>query len=295
MKKLLIALPLILLGYSSFAQVNDGLIELGKNYRQFMLRNSPPGSVVEDFKKYNNTDLEFVANFTKETLLSGNLISDKFLRRPDDKDLKYIYIIREVNYNVRKEKPEDNDQLVKKTLDKNISTNELLDCYYSILFTAYGNKVKPYDLSKVNFELNKYGFKNDTEKGIFFLQSMRFNGTMIWGYINIVKPPRYDEALNYIYRFPKYNGSPYYQYLDLNFPDFKMTITTDAKPQSYKEYYIDKYYETLLSQLACLNNLNKSQDDIYDLVLGSLLKESNFYKYSKREDDLKKLLVLYKK
>jgi hypothetical protein len=74
-----------------------------------------------------------------------------------------------------------------------------------------------------------------------------------------------------------------------------MTITTDAKPQSYKEYYIDKYYETLLSQLACLNNLNKSQDDIYDLVLGSLLKESNFYKYSKREDDLKKLLVVYKK
>ena len=296
MKKILLVLALILLGSSSFAQINEGLIEMGKYYRQFMFRNSPPASVLKDFEKYNNTELENTANFIKEALTNdNNLMTEKFLIRPDNKDLKYIYIVEHINYNVRKDNPEDNDQLIKELNDKDISDNELVDTYYSMLFDGYGNKIKPYDLSGVNFELNKYGLKNDTEKGIFFLQSMNFNGTTIWGYINIPKPPRYEKAFELISRFPKYNGSLYYQYLDLSFPDFKISIELDKKPQSYKEYYINKYYETLLNHLSCLNALNHSKDEIYDLILGSILKESNYYKYSKKEGELKKLLSVYKK
>jgi hypothetical protein len=260
-----------------------------------MFRNNPPDKVLGSLDKYDNTELAFVADFIQETIRqSSNILSDKFLNRPTDKDLKQIYIVRQINFNVRKENPIDNNELIETLNKKDITTQELVDNYYSMVFAAYGNKVDPYDLSKTDFQLNNYGLKDDTEKGIFFLESMRLNGLLIFGYMNIVKPPNYSKALEYINKYPKYNSSPYYQFIDLNFPDFKINIESETKQQSYKEYYIDKYYETLLSHLDCLREAGE-KEKIYDLVLGSLLKEEIYYKYSKKEKDIKKLLTKYKK
>jgi hypothetical protein len=295
MKKILLTTIILSLGQITWGQVNDGLIELGKSYRQFMFRNNPPDNVLNSLDKYDNTELAFVADFIQETIRpSSNILSDKFLNRPTDKDLKQIYFVRQINFNVRKENPIDNNKLIESLNKKEISTQELVDNYYSIVFAAYGNKVNPYDLSKTDFQLNNYGLKDDTEKAIFFLESMRLNGLLIFGYMNIVKPPNYSKALEFINKYPKYNGSPYYQFLDLNFPDFKINIESETKQESYKEYYIDKYYETLLSHLDCLREAEE-KDKIYDLVLGSLLKEEIYYKYSKREKEIKKLLTKYKK
>lgn len=295
MRKIALTTLLLLLGQITWGQVNDGLIELGKSYRQFMFRNNPPENVLGSLDKYDNTELAFVADFIQETIRPGsNVLSNKFLHRPTDKDLKQIYIVQQINLNVRKEKPIDNNKLIEGLNKKEISTQELVDNYYSMVFAAYGNKVNPYDLSKTDFQLNNYGLKDETEKGIFFLESMRLNGLLIFGYMNIVKPPNYSKALEYINKYPKYNGSTYYQFIDLNFPDFKINIESETKQQSYKEYYIDKYYETLLSHLDCLREAGET-DKIYDLVLGSLLKEEIYYKYSKREKDIKKLLTKYKK
>jgi hypothetical protein len=295
MRKIVLTTILLSLGQISSGQVNDGLIELGKSYRQFMFRNNPPDKVLGSLDKYDNTELAFVADFIQETIRqSSNILSDKFLNRPTDKDLKQIYIVRQINFNVRKENPIDNNELIETLNKKDITTQELVDNYYSMVFAAYGNKVDPYDLSKTDFQLNNYGLKDDTEKGIFFLESMRLNGLLIFGYMNIVKPPNYSKALEYINKYPKYNSSPYYQFIDLNFPDFKINIESETKQQSYKEYYIDKYYETLLSHLDCLREAGE-KEKIYDLVLGSLLKEEIYYKYSKKEKDIKKLLTKYKK
>lgn len=295
MKRIVLATLILSLGQIAWGQINDGLIDLGKTYRQFMFRNSPPETVLGSLDKYDNTELSFVGDFIQETIKpNNNILTEKYLKRPSDKDLQLIYIIREINYNVRKEKPVDNVKLIEKLMKKDIVTQELVDAYYSMVFTAYGNKVNPYDLSAVDFQLNNYGLKDDTEKGIFFLQSMRLNGMLIFGYMNIVKPPKYAKAMEFINKYPKYNGIPYFQFLDLNFPDFTMNIESETKEQSYKEYYIDKYYETLLSHLDCLRETG-SKDKIYDLVLGSILKEEIYYKYSKREKDIKKLLTEYKR
>jgi hypothetical protein len=295
MKKLFVTILIVSVGQFVWGQVNDGLIDLGKAYRQFMFRNSPPESILKSLDKYDKTELSFVSDFIQETITpQGNILSDKYLKRPTDKELKWIYIIVQINYNVRKENPVDNNELIEKFNSKEISTRELLDNYYSMVFTGYGNKINPYDLSKVDFQLNNYGLKDDTEKGIFFLESMRLNGILIFGYMNIVKPPNYTKALEYINKYPKYNGTPYYQFMDLNFPDFKIHIDSETKQESYKEYYIDKYYETLLSHLDCLKKIG-DKDKIYDLVLGSILKEDIYFKYSKREKDIKKLLKEYKK
>jgi len=118
---------------------------------------------------------------------------------------------------------------------------------------------------------------------------MNFCGTSIWGYMNVVKPANTKEAYNYIKKFPKFNGLPYYQYNDFYFNDFEMVIVRSNGIQSYKSYFIDKYYETLLSHLICLNKEGASEKEKYDLLLGSILKDRSLYKYTKHKETLEML------
>ncbi len=67
----------------------------------------------------------------------------------------------------------------------------------------------------------------------------------------------------------------------MNFPDFKMKILKDEDEMSYKEYFIDKYLNTLIYHYMCLNQKKKYKEQKMDLVLGSILKEEQYYKYSK--------------
>lgn len=295
MKKTLLATVFIAFVHPcSFAQVNKALIELGKTYNQYMFRNEAPAAVLTNLDTYDTTQLSFVADFIKETITTNTkILSDKFLHRPSDADLKLIYIVRQVHLNVGLETPRNNEELVDELLKKEFTVYELVDNYYSLLFAAYGNKVQPYNLSKTNFQLDQYEFKDDTEKGIFFLVSMEFNGLLIWGYMNIVRPPNYAKAYDLIKKYPTYNGSPYYQFSVLNFPDFEMPIE-DAKPTSYKTYYINKYYDVLLSHLACLKDKG-DEEKMYDLILGSILSKEIYFKYSKREKEIRKLMTVYKK
>ena len=65
-----------------------------------------------------------------------------------------------------------------------------------------------------------------------------------------------------------------------------MKIVEDEGLQSYKGYYIDKYYETLLSHLICLNKEGGSEKEKNDLLLGSILKDRKLYKYTKYKETL---------
>jgi hypothetical protein len=180
----------------------------------------------------------------------------------------------------------ENNKLIDSLTTKQIPVYELLDNYYAMLFTAVGNKNQPFNLSKTDIKIGDYNLKDDTEKGILFLQAMKHCGTTIWGYMNIAKPPNTLKAYDHIRLFPKFNGRPYYQYTDLYFADFDMNILKDKGLQSYKGYYLDKYYETLLSHLLCLSRESGSEKEKNDLLLGSILKEKNLYKHTKYKEVL---------
>ena len=81
-------------------------------------------------------------------------------------------------------------------------------------------------------------------------------------------------------KYPKLNVQPYYQYTDLCFTGFERNIVKDKGIQSYKSYYPDKFYETPLYHLICLNKENGAEKEINDLLPGSILKERNLYKYT---------------
>ena len=165
-------------------------------------------------------------------------------------------------------------------MSEHIDKNELLHCYYDMIFTSVGNKNKPLKMSKTNFNLDEYGLEDDTEKGIFFLESMNMFGTMIWGYMNVVNPPNFKAALEIIKQYPMYNGQPYYQYQDLNFADFKLTLEKRKPKESFKHYYINKYLNTLLYHAYCLSQKSNKKEEMQKVMLGSIMKNESYYKYS---------------
>jgi hypothetical protein len=271
------------------------MIELGKNYKDFMFRNEPSKDVLKDLKSDIPENLNVATEFILQTIKTKNkLLTQPYLSRPEDKILKQIYIIRAINLNLREENQIDNNKLIDSLSIKNIPVYELLDNYYGMIFTSISNKNQPFNFSKINLKLNDYNLKDDTEKGILTLRAIHFCGLTIWGYMNVVNPANTQKALDQINKFPKINGRPYYQYTDFYFQDFEMMIIKDDGVQSYKSYYLNKFYETLIYHLICLKKEDGSDKEKNDLLLGSILKERNLYKYSKNKENLEGLFKVHK-
>ncbi len=292
MKKTALSLLLTCLTILSFGQdiENRKMIELGKTYKDFMFRNETPKQVFKDLKTNVPENLKTATEFIIQSITTKNkLLSTAYLSRPTNQVLKQIYIIRAINLNLREENQIDNKKLIDSLTSKEIPTYELVDNYYGMLFTAVGNKNQPFDLSKTDFKLNEYNLTDDTEKGILVLRAMSNCGMTIWGYMNVVKPANTKKAYDNIKKFPKINGRPYYQYTDFYFTDFEMKIIINEEIQSYKSYYLNKFYQTLLYHLECIYKESGSEKDKNDLLLGSILKEKNLYKYSKNKETLEGL------
>lgn len=255
-----------------------------------MFRVEPPNGFAQKQVDTAPANLKGATNFIAQTISAGNkLLEKEYLTLPDEKTLKFIYAIRQTNYNLRKENATDNNLLLDSLSAAPTPRNSLIACYYGVLFGAVGNKNQPFNFSKSDFKPNEYGLLNDTEKGIFFLECMQLCGTTIWGYMNIVKPPNTEKAYGYIRKFPKFNGLKYFQYNDLNFPDFQLIITQKEGMQSFKSYYIDKYYELLFNHLICLRKEEAKEKEVNDLMLGSILKDRTLYKYSKHKEILERM------
>lgn len=290
-KKLTFLLLLVISIQSTFANDFDiGIIELGKIYRDFVFSNNPTDLTLKQIDEINSPELLSAKNFVKECIRSNNsLTSEKFLKIPDEQTLLNLYLIMKVNANVREKEPKDNTELLKEWRDKNVQRYELVENYYSMVFTGIGNKNQPFDLSGVNFTIDNYKLKDDTEKGIFFLTAMDLCYLQIWGYMNVVKPPNYKKALASIEKYPKFNGQEHFKYKYFGFPDFEMQIEKNKEKESYKNYFINRFYNTLIYNHQCLNQNRKTRKDAENLALSSILKEVNYYEYSKNQEYLKGL------
>ena len=291
MKKYLSLFLFCAIALGLHAQDNHQLtVFLAKTYDSFMLRNQPTKEVMKELKGIADPEMKATVDFITQAITTKNkMLTPRYLTRPDDRTLKQVYIVRAVSHNLDEKNPVDNDWLIDSLTRADIAVYELVDNYYEMLFLAVGNKNQPFNLAKTNFRMNDYQLKDDTERGILFLKCMRFCGSTIWGYINIAKPMNTAEAYKYIKRFPKFNGQPYYQYDDFSFADFEMIIIKDRGKESYKSYYLNKYYETLLEHLLCLKKEGGSDKEIEDLLLGSILRKRSLYDYTQYKEMLEEL------
>jgi hypothetical protein len=279
---------------------NQILIALGRVYGEYMFDKVPSTDVLNSLKELKADGFEIAADFVSQTVsANNNMLSERYLTRPNNKILKQIYIIRRISQSVCENQSCDFEGLADSLSRKEVSAYELTDNYYGMLFTAVGNKNRPFDLSSVNFKMSGYKLKDNTEKGIFFLRCMDVCGKTVWGYMNIPKHADTKSAYDNIKKFPKFNGRPYYQFLNLFFPDFKLIIVQNTRgqsdnggksangeqfakgeqsangeqsyngeqsgngAQSYKGHYLFNYYETLIAHLLCLYKEGATKEEIH--------------------------------
>ena len=293
MKSVFLVLTGLISFYFSFALEADNdakLVELGKAYKDFMFRNDPPKSYLNALKKDASEDLKQTAKFISEAISPrSNVLNDGFLKLPDEVTLKAIYIVRQVSLNLKVEDPKDNNELVRELKNASINHYEMVDNYYSMLFTAIGNKLGVKELGKMDFQIKRLNLKDETEQGIFFLRCMSLCGRSIWGYMNVSKPRKTKLALEYIDNFPMFNGLNYYQYTDFYFSDFEIEINGEAGLESYKYHFINQFYETLIYHMICLREEGAENAEINDLLLGSIMPTENLYKYTEHTDVLNQI------
>lgn len=283
-----IGLFLYVNAYSQDTLNKNHIIELGKYYSRFMFANDASKELIKNLGKDYNDNLTNSVLFVKEVTKSNNrILSDKFLTLPDTNTLRVIYIIDALHQNPHLENPLDPTQVVDSLINIDIPFHFLVDQYYQTIFTAVGNKNKPFDMSKVNFKMSEYKL-NDEQKAIFYLRCMDACGSQIYGYMNIVNPPNTKKALEYINKFPKFDGLDYYQYTDLYFDDFQMEIFNDKGLQSYKSYFINKLFETLLNHAVCLSK-EDNQQAVQDFLIGSSLKDETLWKFTELQEVLKSI------
>lgn len=291
MKKSIALITLLTLGINASSQGTLGkshIIELGKYYSRFMFVNDPSKDLVKKLGEDYDDNLMNTVLFVKEVTKSKNrILSDKFLKLPDTNTLKVVFIIDALHQNPHLKSPSSPSKVVDSLIDAKIPFDVLVDKYYHIIFTSYGNKNKPFDMSKVNIRLSELEL-SDRQKSILYLRCMDACGKQIYGYMNIVNPPNTKVALEYIEKFPKFDDLNYYEYSNLYFEDFQTEIFNDKGNQSYKKYFINQLFKTLLNHVVCLSK-ESSQKAVQDFLISSSLKDETLWKFTELEEVLKSI------
>ena len=133
-------------------------------------------------------------------------------------------------------------------------------------------------MSNINFDLDKYNFVNNEEKGIFFLESLEILGELISGYF-YVDPPNFEKAMSIIKNYPTFGNESYYKYTNLNFEDFDFTYSSKDPKASYKKYKLNKFMNTILSHAMCLAQDVQRRDEMQDIFVNSILINKEYWEY----------------
>ena len=269
---------------------DQALILLARTYKGHMFRADPTKETIERLRTEVPASMAVARDFIIETTTTKNkLQSADFMRIPEEETLRQIHAIRMLDLDMREEQRIGDQPLLDSLRKARVDRHALVRNYYHMLFTAVGNKNQPFDLSKLDLRPDDLGLQDETEKGIVFLECMVLCRSVIWGYINIAKPPNGKKAMENIKRYPKVNGAVYYRFPDLLFPDFDFVY--DEKQQSYKGVMVDQYLELLIYHMQVLQDLGAKDEAVQDLLLSSALRMENLYKYSKNKDVLERLFT----
>ena len=142
---------------------------MGKFTEILFFRNNPTDLTFKKLAEINSSELLTTKNFIKECISPNNeLTSEKFLKIPDEQTLLNLYLIMKVNANVREKEPKDNTELLSEWREKNIQRYELVENYYSMVFSGIGNKNQPFDLSSVDFVIENYNLKTKQKREFSF-------------------------------------------------------------------------------------------------------------------------------
>jgi hypothetical protein len=214
------------------------------------------------------------------------ILEDRFLQRPGHDELMMWYVIREIHYNNVSKSSTHRPavDVANEVLSQKIDERWLLDNYYYRIHGGIASLFNEADLSKVDINIENLGFKDQTEKAIFYFNMV---DALIGGRFRVLSSlKKYDRIVEFSRKLPKFNGKEYYYYTDFDFEDFDW-VGYD-KSQSYKMVNLGTVYEVLSQQLVAFGN-TKNSDIARGIYANSILDQPKYFDYSGFKEDLQKM------
>ncbi|MEN2413073.1 hypothetical protein [Flavobacterium mesophilum] len=211
------------------------------------------------------------------------ILSPKYLSRPTNEELTLWYVIREIHYNLVSEtkKPRPNIDVANEVLSQKIDERWLLDNYYYRIHGGIATLFNTADLSSKNIDIESLGFKNQTEKCIFYFG---MTNALVGGRFKVLLMlKKYDKILAFASKLPTFNDKKYFYYTDLDFDDFNWTGYEENK--SYSEVNFDNLYHVLIAQFMANSEL-KNKKEAQEIYFNSILVKEKYFKYSALKNDL---------
>jgi hypothetical protein len=260
----------------------NNLIAISQLYSQNP--NARGSKFVKSIDSLRTTKLNHIAD---ALIVSGkgdkSILEPRFLERPNDEELVLWYIIREIHYNRTNEKltPRPDTVVANEILSKKIDSRWLLDNYYYRIHGGISSLFNEANLSNYNFNIDSLGFKDETEKAIFFLNMM---DALVGGRFKVLLMMKNNnKILEFCDKLPKFNGKEYFYYKNFDYNDFDW-IGYD-KTESYNERYIGNLYSTLITQFSATVEL-RDKKDAQEIYFNSILHEPKYFKFTQSKDDL---------
>lgn len=263
----------------------ENLVELGEVYSKNV--NATGDDFITSVNKLRTSNLNHII----DALIAvgqgdEKLLTNEFLTKPNNTELMYWYVLREIHYNNVSEdkKPRPNHIVAKEVLESDIDERWLLDNYYYRIRGGIAKLFNDADLSEYNFDLNSYGLENETERAMLYF-ALTDAMTQRFKVLQMLK--KSDKLLEFAGKLPDFNGKPYYEYTAFDFEDFDW-IGYD-KTESYKQRHIGNVFQSVNGYFSAFAE-KKDNENMRNVYFKSILSEPKYFEFSgEMESDLKEI------
>jgi hypothetical protein len=274
-----LTLTLLLFSIFIYAQEEnqdfENLVKLGEIYSKSF--NATGDEFKNSVEKLRTSNLDHIIDcMIAVEKQDKKLLTKEFLSRPNELELKYWYVIREIHYNnvSSEHEPRPNNIVAKEVLKREIDERWLLNNYYYHIRGGIAGIFNAADLSKYNFDVNDYGLKNETERAILYF-ALTDAMTQRFKVLQMLK--NYDKLLEFADKLPTFNGKPYYEYTSFDFKDFDW-IGYD-KTESYKQINIGNVFQSVNAYLSVFVE-KKETAKMHEIYFKSILFIPKYFEYS---------------
>jgi|GEM_PF-5811309 len=266
-----------------YSDLEKQMYSLSKNLRKYQNKDETKG-FTKKISEINAPELAFAKSYVESAVLNKRFLLEKrFLEINNKEHLHHLSVIIELsNYILQFEEPEAMNTL-KQLLYKKKSSIENQRIYYGHLFAMVIHPLIDYGIKNQRFFFDDISLTTPQERGTFFLVAMGKYHELVYRPLKVENPPLINVAKGWLFYFPTFENKPYFYFKDFGFEDFSI------REGSFKSFYMEQYYELLLSHLFVLRETDAKQEKIDELMNNSILLKSEYYRFT--SPVLRELLV----
>lgn len=268
---------------ATVSELEQQMYALSKNLRKYQSKEETKG-FTKAVAEINAPELKFAKEYTEAAVMNKRFLLEKrFLEINNKEHLNHLATIIELSGYILQLDKDDALTNLRQLMRQTKSEIEQKRTYYGHLFALVIHPVLDYGIKNQRFFFDDISLTTEQEQGVFYLIAMSKYHELVYRPLKVENPPLISVAKNWLFYFPTFENKPYYYYTNFDFEDFKI------REGSFKAFYMEQYYELLLSHLFVLRETEAKQEKIDDLLNNSILLQPQYYRYTSKV--LREILV----